>query len=54
MNEDRAQAAYAALPLKAGACTQCGDCEARCPYHLPVTGKLRHAHHKLTGGEALY
>jgi len=54
MNEDRAQAAYATLPLKAGARTNRGDCEARCSYHLPMTGKLRHAHHKLAGGEALY
>ena len=53
-NEQRAQAAYAAIPVKAGACTDCGQCEPRCPYHLAIVDKLRHAHHKLTGGEVLY
>ena len=53
-NQDRARAAYAALPVKAHACTDCGECEVRCPYRLPVTNKLRHAHYKLIGGETLY
>lgn len=53
-NERRAQAAYAVLPAKASACTDCGQCEPSCPYHVPIVDKLRHAHHKLTGGEALY
>jgi len=54
MNEDRALAAYAKLPVKASACTDCGECEPRCPYDLPIVDKLRHSHFKLTGGEALY
>jgi predicted aldo/keto reductase-like oxidoreductase len=54
MNEERAQAAYAGLSVKANACTDCGECEPRCPYHLPVVDKLRHSHYKLTGGQALY
>jgi predicted aldo/keto reductase-like oxidoreductase len=53
-NEDRARAAYAALPVKADACTDCGDCEPRCPYHLRIVDKLRHTQYKLTGGETLY
>jgi predicted aldo/keto reductase-like oxidoreductase len=53
-NQDRARAGYAVLPLKADACTDCGECEPRCPYHLPIVDKLRHVHYKLTAGEALY
>jgi predicted aldo/keto reductase-like oxidoreductase len=53
-NQDRARAAYAALLVKADACTDCGECQVRCPYRLPVTDKLRHAHYKLSGGETLY
>jgi predicted aldo/keto reductase-like oxidoreductase len=48
MNEERARAAYAELQVKADACTDCGECEPRCPYHLPIAAKLRHAHYKLT------
>jgi len=47
-NEERARAAYAALEVKASACTDCGECEPRCPYHLAIVAKLRHAHYKLT------
>jgi predicted aldo/keto reductase-like oxidoreductase len=53
-NQDRARAAYAALRFKAHARTDCGECEVRCPYRLPVTNKLRQAHCKLIGGETLY
>ena len=48
MNEGRARAAYAALDIQADACTQCGECEPRCPYGLPIMAKLAHAHYKLT------
>jgi predicted aldo/keto reductase-like oxidoreductase len=27
---------WAVLMEKAAACTQCGECEERCPYHLPI------------------
>ena len=47
-NQERARIAYAALPVKAGACTDCAECESRCPYHLSIAAKLRHVHHKLT------
>jgi predicted aldo/keto reductase-like oxidoreductase len=52
-NQDRARAAYATLPVQADACTNCGDCEPRCPYHLSIVAKLGHAHYKLTGKELL-
>ena len=48
MNEDRARAAYATLETKADACTNCGECEPRCPYHLPIVDKLQNVHYKLT------
>jgi predicted aldo/keto reductase-like oxidoreductase len=25
---------------KAASCTQCGECEERCPYHLPIRDML--------------
>jgi predicted aldo/keto reductase-like oxidoreductase len=53
-NQERARTAYAALPVKADACTDCGECEPRCPYHLPIVAKLRHTHDKLTGAGALH
>jgi predicted aldo/keto reductase-like oxidoreductase len=53
-NEERAQAAYGALPVKADACTDCGECEPLCPYHLPIVYKLEIAHDKLTGAKSLH
>jgi len=53
-NQDRARAAYATTTVKANACTNCGDCEPRCPYHLPIVEKLRLTHYKLAGPPALY
>jgi uncharacterized protein len=47
-NECRAQAAYAELPVNATACNACGECEPRCPYHVPIVAKLQLAHSKLT------
>ncbi|HWR30727.1 MAG TPA: aldo/keto reductase [Negativicutes bacterium] len=34
-------AKYAALPAKASACIQCGICETRCPYDLPIRERLK-------------
>jgi predicted aldo/keto reductase-like oxidoreductase len=48
MNEARARAAYASIKIQANACTDCGDCEPRCPYELPIVSKLDNAHYKLT------
>ena len=32
---------YAALPIKADACINCGQCEAACPQHLRVRKLLQ-------------
>lgn len=48
MNERRARSAYASLRVQADACIDCGDCEPRCSYHLPIVAKLDNAHYKLT------
>jgi len=53
-NEDRARVSYGNLTVKAEACTDCGDCEPRCPYQLPIMDKLRRTHQKLTSSETVY
>lgn len=40
---------YAALPVRADACQDCGQCEEKCPYRLPVRDMLRRAHGLLSG-----
>ena len=37
------KAAYAALPVKASDCTECGVCMERCPFDVDITGKMRQA-----------
>ena len=39
--EDWARDRYATIPVKAGACVECGDCETRCPYNLPIREMLK-------------
>ena len=39
--EDWARSRYATLSVKAGACIQCGVCETRCPYQLPIRQMLK-------------
>ena len=38
-----AQGRYDALPVKASACIDCGVCEPRCPYNLPIREMLKDA-----------
>lgn len=38
---DWAKDRYTSLPVKASACVECGECEARCPYHLPIREMLK-------------
>lgn len=39
--EEWAKGRYATLPVKAGACIECGECEKRCPYGLPIRQMLK-------------
>jgi predicted aldo/keto reductase-like oxidoreductase len=52
-NEERGRTAYESLTIKADACTECGECEPRCPYKLPIIAKLRNAHYKLTAEQRI-
>ncbi len=38
-----AKGRYDALPVKADACIECGVCETRCPYQLPIRQMLKEA-----------
>lgn len=38
---DWAKERYKTLPVKASACVECGECEERCPYHLPIREMLK-------------
>lgn len=39
--QDWAKARYDAIPIKASACIDCGACEPRCPYNLPIRQMLK-------------
>ena len=41
--ESWARDRYGALAAKAGACVECGACEERCPYQLPIRSMLKQA-----------
>lgn len=38
---DWARDRYNSLAVKASACVECGECETRCPYHLPIRKMLK-------------
>lgn len=40
---DWARDRYSTIPVKASACIQCGACEPRCPYNLPIREMLKDA-----------
>jgi len=39
--EDWARGRYGAMAVKAGSCVECGACEERCPYQLPIREMLK-------------
>ena len=41
--EDWARDRYATIPVKASACVECGVCETRCPYELPIRTMMKKA-----------
>jgi len=44
---ESARERYAALQVKVDSCTECGTCESRCPYELPIMEMLKIAEEKL-------
>ncbi|MBC9783973.1 aldo/keto reductase [Heliobacterium chlorum] len=42
--QDWAVDRYMAMPVRADACIECGVCESRCPYDLPIREMLKKAH----------
>lgn len=38
---DWARDRYSTLAVKASACVECGECETRCPYHLPIREMMK-------------
>lgn len=39
--ENWARERYSALTVKASECIECGECESRCPYHLPIREMMK-------------
>jgi hypothetical protein len=46
--KDVAQKKYTAMDVQADACEDCGECETRCPYFLPIREMLEEAHSRLS------
>ncbi|HHT02566.1 MAG TPA: aldo/keto reductase [Firmicutes bacterium] len=45
---DWASSRYASLPAKVEDCSECGECETKCPYDLPIRDMLKEAEKTLT------
>ncbi len=46
--KDWAKGRYSMVEVKADNCVECGECEEKCPYDLPIIEKLKEAHALLT------
>ncbi len=44
----RFQRIYFSLDVKADACIDCGQCEEKCPFNLPIRERIRQVHERLT------
>ena len=44
---ESARQRYAQLPVKVDSCRECGKCESKCPYELPIIDMLKKAEEKL-------
>ena len=44
---DWAKERYKSLEVKASACVECGLCETKCPYELPIREMLKEVSSKL-------
>ena len=42
--KDWAKKLYSGLEVNAANCTECGECEPKCPYSLPIISMLKEAH----------
>ena len=45
--KDWAKERYKSLEVKASACVECGLCETKCPYELPIREMLKEVSSKL-------
>lgn len=45
--KDWAKERYDALPVKPSECIECGKCETKCPYNLPIREMLKDVYNKL-------
>ena len=45
--KDWAKGRYSMVEIKASECEECGSCEEKCPYELPIIEKLKQAHELL-------
>jgi predicted aldo/keto reductase-like oxidoreductase len=48
--KDMCQEMYASLEKNAEDCAECGECEEKCPYELPIREMLKEKHRLLVEG----